>query len=153
MFRDADRLPREHCIGADLFDERDERVRALEGRMGFVFAGAFLHLFTLPRMREALCRLVRLLRPEAGVLVLGRLLGRDRAGESMHDGMERSRAYRHNSVTFRKMWEDVGAMTESKWELWVEEKELHRSEGDVARDVWAPEGSLVLRFCARRVEW
>ncbi len=81
------------------------------------------------------------------------MLGRDRAGESMHDGMERSRAYRHNSVTFRKMWEDVGAMTESKWELWVEEKELHRSEGDVARDVWAPEGSLVLRFCARRVEW
>jgi len=117
--------------------------------MGFVFAGSFLHLFTLLRMREALCRFVRLLRPEAGVLVLGRLLGRDRPGETMHEGMERSRAYKHNSATFRKMWEDVGALTGSKWELWVEERELSSSEG-VGRDVWAPEGSLMLKFCARR---
>jgi len=43
-------------------------------------------------------------------------------------------------------------MTGSKWELWVEEKELESSDGTVGRDVWAPEGSLMLRFCARRVE-
>src|SRR5215469_1792378 len=75
LFRDADRLPRDHFIAADLFDGQDERVSALEGKMGFVFAGSFLHLFTLPRMRDALCRFVRLLRPEPGVLVLGRLVG------------------------------------------------------------------------------
>jgi len=152
LFRDADRLPRDHFIGADLFDEGNERVKLLEGRMGFVFAGAFLHLFTLSRMCEALYRFVRLLRPEAGVLVLGRLLGRDKPGETMHEGMEQTRTYKHNSTTFRKMWEDVGLMTGSKWELWIEEAELNSNEGATGRDVWAPEGSLVLRFCARRVE-
>lgn len=148
-FRDEDRLPRDHFIAADLFDEGNERMRKLEGKVGVVFAGAFLHLFTLTRMREALCRFVRLLKQEAGVLVLGSLVGRDRPVEIMFEGNERTRAYRHNSASFRKMWEDVGSMTGTKWEVWVEEIELNSAFG---RDIWVVERTLILKFCARRVE-
>ncbi|KAK1831501.1 hypothetical protein QBC39DRAFT_382376 [Podospora conica] len=123
LFRDRETLGA-RFVEADVFDGGSELVRELEGRVDFVYAGAFFHLFGLGEQERAVRAVVRLLRGGGGVVV-----GRQSGGVGGEVGEVEGRAgrswYRHDLESWRGVWERVGRETGTEWRVegGVEEKE------------------------------
>lgn len=168
LFRDRDTL-KSTIFAADIFNATDPNFIALEGKLDIIWAGSFLHLFSYPATIVVLKHLIKMLRPVSGSLVVGKQLGHVNAGEFAIQGSAPSlkaslasnstdftpsgsvegdktiSLFRHNASSFRKMWEDVGEQTDTKWNVCVEEKEYQGQAKGV------PKGSLSLTFCVERV--
>lgn len=86
----------------------------LEGKMDIINASAFFHLFPWPKQIEASCLLVRLGRPKAGTIIIGRQMGSLTPAEfpSMIEG---TTGFRHDLQTLQKLWDEVGAITDTHW--------------------------------------
>lgn len=115
FFRDADRLPADHFLRADLMDRADARVRALEGSFDIVQLGMILHIWDRDGQVAACRRVVELLRPEPGSLIVGQSVGHldgvsapGRGGKSI---------FKHNAETFAAMWDEVARETGTKWDV------------------------------------
>lgn len=80
-----------------------------------IHAASFLHLFNLQMQKKVAKSMVGLLRPVSGSLVLGRQVGGLTPYERVRE--DGTTAYRHNDASFRKMWDDVGAETGTKWNV------------------------------------
>lgn len=113
LFRDRETL-HAHFIEADIFDAEGP-LKQLEGKMDFVQIGHFLHLFDLEGQTKASERIVALMKPEKGVLILGQQLGSLEAGPI--DSRSGSKMYKHNIESFEKMWKEVGKKTGSEWKV------------------------------------
>lgn len=59
-------------------------------------------------------------------MLLGRQVGNLEAGEKVHDTNNGGTMFRHNGESFKKMWEEVGVLTGTKWR--VETKMVHPGE-------------------------
>lgn len=118
-------------IAADLFQDGDDGpLKDREGAMDIVHASLFLHLFTWDGQVEACKRIIKLLKPRAGSLVLGKQTGNLRAGERELPGV--GRAWRHDAESFREMWRGVGEGMGIQLDVWVEVEEMrgeHQEEG------------------------
>ena len=141
-------------IPANIFD-KDSALSQLTGQMSIVYAGAFFHLFGWDDQFEIAKRVVRLLKPQPGAMLIGRQLGNVKPGyfaESGYPG-EKGR-FRHNDRSWAELWFKVGEATDSKWKVdaMIEvfdfgvnemEKKLteQRKEGEARR----------LRFVVRRL--
>lgn len=115
LFRDRDTLASSFIEG-DIFDA-GSALTALDGQMDVVYAGSFLHLFDYEGQRKACERIVRLLRPKPGSVVLGRQVGSVVAGERNHRTNKGSAMWRHDIASFERMWAEVGAATDTKWRV------------------------------------
>ncbi|TVY93821.1 Methyltransferase [Lachnellula willkommii] len=113
LFRDRETL-HAHFIEANVFDTEGP-LKQLEGKMDFVQVGLFLHLFDLEGQTKAAARIVALMKPEKGVLILGQQLGSLEAGPI--DARSGSKMYKHNVESFEKMWKEVGEKTGSEWKV------------------------------------
>lgn len=102
-------------VVADLMDRADARVRALEGSFGVVQFGMVLHIWDLEGQTRACERVVELLRPEKGVMVVGQSVGD--VGGTEAPGRGGKMIFKQNVETFEKMWEEVGRRTGTKWEV------------------------------------
>ncbi|TVY16206.1 Methyltransferase ausD [Lachnellula arida] len=113
LFRDRETL-HAHFLEANVFDTEGP-LKQLEGKMDFVQVGLFLHLFDLEGQTKAAERIVALMKPEKGVLILGQQLGSLVAGPI--DVRSGSKMYKHNVESFEKMWKEVGEKTGSEWKV------------------------------------
>ncbi|KAK0867250.1 hypothetical protein LTR87_014657 [Friedmanniomyces endolithicus] len=103
----ADRATLESkVIAADIFDE-ESGLRELDGKVDIVDASSFFHLFTLAEQKKVAHRVLALLKPRPGSLVVGRQVGNSRPGEYPRRSGEGTR-YRHDVASWRRMWEEVG---------------------------------------------
>jgi ubiquinone/menaquinone biosynthesis C-methylase UbiE len=99
-------------LTADIFDP-DSSLKQLDGQMNIVYIGLFLHLFDWEGQRKALERIVRLLKPEKGVLVLGQQVGSLVACDVKFEGEKN--VIRHDLASFEKLWKEVGERTGTEW--------------------------------------
>lgn len=112
LFRDKETFGA-HFVVADIFDVSEARaLRALEGRVHIVHVGLFLHLFDWPQQVAACERIVRILKPERGALVLGQQMGTTAPGRVDHGHKV---LFKHDARTFEKLWAEVGEKTGTRW--------------------------------------
>ncbi|KAL2075804.1 hypothetical protein VTL71DRAFT_747 [Oculimacula yallundae] len=97
---------------ANIFD-LESPLKALEGKMSVVSTGLFLHQFNIDEQRVACERIVALLKPEKGALVVGQQVGSLTLSDVAFRGGKS--VTRHCEETFRELWEEVGEKTGSRW--------------------------------------
>lgn len=139
LFHDADSLPLgTSLLAADFLDEGPENVLAaaqLDGSVDVVHASMFLHCFDRPTQLRACRRIVRLLKPQPGVMVVGKSGGVAATGKGGREevakgplgslgGVVRT-TFLHDVDSFKALWDDVGRETSTSWEVEAVEEEVH----------------------------
>jgi SAM-dependent methyltransferase len=129
LFRDRETL-RSTLLAADIFDEENAALKQIEGSIDIVHAGSFFHLFDWNQQVCAAKRVVQLLKPQKGSMLVGRQAGDVNAGEKSRPGKLGSR-YRHNAESWKKLWAQVARETGTQWGINVRElrdEEYFRNE-------------------------
>jgi hypothetical protein len=108
-------------IAADIFDTSPSSpLSTLDGKIDIIYTGSFLHLFGYAEQFEICKRIVRLLRDRKGSLLVGRQVGNLDAGEQVHRTNKSQTMFRHNVESFKKLWDEVGESTGTKWRVEAE---------------------------------
>jgi SAM-dependent methyltransferase len=115
LFRDKDTL-KSTFIAADIFDHTSP-LSSLDGKIDIIYTGSFLHLFGYAEQFEICKRIVKLLRDRKGSLLVGRQVGNLDAGEQVHRTNKNQTMFRHNVESFKRLWEEVGEVTGTKWRV------------------------------------
>lgn len=156
LFRDRDTLKSKFLIG-DIFDETtDSAFRELDGKVDIIYAASFFHLFNWEEQVDVTERVVRLLKPVQGSLILGRQRGNVNSGEYEHRTNEKGTMFRHNEKSWKEMWKQVGKATGTSWDVnvWLEKDEdfgrYRKNEGN-GSDNRLDAGDRRLRFEVTRI--
>ena len=114
LFLDREKLKSTFMLG-DVYEHNTD-WSLLEGKMDIINASAFFHLYPLPKQVEASCLLVRFGRAKPGTVIIGRQMGSLTPGEfpSLNEG---TTGYRHDLQSLRKLWNEVGILTNTQWEV------------------------------------
>jgi hypothetical protein len=154
LFKDRDTL-KTKLIPADVFDASNPLL-SLRGSLSIVYTGAFFHLFSLSEQTAIAKLVVTLLKPESGVLVIGRQVGNENPGVFGTSGYSgEQERFRHSPDSWREFWDRIGEETGSKWktdavfdEKWEgligAENELMKKRSE--------SGARRLRFVVRRIQ-
>ncbi len=131
LFRDEGIIPADHFVKADIMESGGELSR-FEGEMDVVANKDLMHCFNYAAQIELAIRFVKLLRPQAGARVVGQVVGHVRAGEFVteYQGSGLARMFLHNEESFKRLWEEVGERTGSRWQV--------ESRGWKIRPAWEP---------------
>jgi hypothetical protein len=114
LFKDKGRL-QTTFIAADVFDDSSP-LNKLAGQMNIVYTGAFFHLFGLEDQEKIAARIVQLLVPQPGSLIIGRQSGSEMSGEFARAGDKSGRKhFRHNAQSWKELWGRVGERAGSRW--------------------------------------
>ena len=130
-------------------EEGGTGMRSLEGQMTFVHAASFLHLFGWDDQLRACIALARLLRREAGAMILGRFVGSVEPGEYPHATNPSGVMYSHDEETFQKLWRAVarriGDGEQAEWSAKAsfEDPKVH---GTSSRANWKGSKFMMMRF-------
>lgn len=116
LFNDQSTL-KSQFIAADIFDDTSELNR-LQSSVDIIGASSFFHLFNWDDQKKIAKRVVRLLRPHKDSLLVGRQIGDEIAGEKVRRSGSGSR-YRHNAISWKSFWEEVGRETGATLEVEV----------------------------------
>ncbi|KFY60093.1 hypothetical protein V497_03867 [Pseudogymnoascus sp. VKM F-4516 (FW-969)] len=149
LFRDRERLKSSFLVG-DVFDASSE-LGKLDGKVDILHAASFFHLFTYEQQLEVGKRIVKLLRPVEGSLVLGRMVGNTEPGLlTSKDG--KKTLYRHNEESWAGLWQEISELTGVKFEV---KSHLVDTPGHMYKTVengpaWM-KNPKQLRFSAKRV--
>ncbi|KAH8794173.1 hypothetical protein BGZ57DRAFT_983441 [Hyaloscypha finlandica] len=146
LFRDRDAL-KSKFIAADITDPSSP-LSELDGKIDIIYAGSFLHLFSYAELIEVCKRLVKLLRERKDSLILGRQVGNVDAGDYVQKINKGGKMYRHNAESFKKMWEEIGEATRTKWRVECEFT-LLESLSEEERKIIGP-GMGLIRFSVFR---
>lgn len=113
LFKDRDTLGATFVPG-DMLDFDDTRLNALQGKVTIIHASSFFHLFNRVQQLGIGKRLVSFIKPgTTNALVFGRQMGTRKPGSPR--GNARCIAYLHNESSFQKLWDEIGALTGTKW--------------------------------------
>ncbi|KAK1071792.1 hypothetical protein LTR74_003164 [Friedmanniomyces endolithicus] len=137
-------------IAADVFDE-GSALRELDGRVDIVDASSFFHLFTLDEQKKVARRVLALLKPREGSLVVGRQVGNSRPGEYGMRSGEGTR-YRHDVASWRGMWEEIGGEKGVRVEVWGDLRKVEGFGGRVNAGEVEGEGAGMMEFWVRRLD-
>jgi hypothetical protein len=109
LFRDEEKLPRSHLIApADIFDQ-SSRLKQFDGKADIIHANSVFHLFSWDDQMKAAKRVVQLMRPQKGSLILGSQIAHKDPGEvESRPGRRSSTMYRHDEKSWERFWETVG---------------------------------------------
>ncbi|KAF2171180.1 hypothetical protein M409DRAFT_18297 [Zasmidium cellare ATCC 36951] len=105
LFQDKGKLQTKFFAG-DVFDE-SSALGELNGTVDIISANAFFHLFNWDMQKKASLRVVKLLKPKEGSLVVGRQLGNQKPGEQSR-WTNQGTAYRHDMASLQRFWDEVG---------------------------------------------
>lgn len=146
LFRDRETLMSKFFV-SDILGN-DASPTELNGKLDIIHASSFFHLFPLSKQTEIAKRLVKLLRPVPGSLILGRQTGNVKPGEYKHGSHDQTGMWRHDASSWEEMWRAVGLNTGSVWRV---EANLESTQGFTKRDgenemAWRNEGDRGLRF-------
>jgi SAM-dependent methyltransferase len=98
---------------ADVLDP-GSLLKQLDGKMDIVHAGLFLHLFDWKEQVKVCERIVKLMKNEKGVLVLGQQMATTTPGVVNYGTQV---LFKHNVETFDKLWAEVGEKTGTRWKV------------------------------------
>lgn len=101
-------------IVADFLDPSSP-LASLDNQIDIVHAAAVLHLFDRATQKKVVQRITRLLKPKAGSVCIGRQIGDTKPSEVAVGGGRI--LFRHNTDTFRELWDEVGKETDVKWSV------------------------------------
>jgi len=118
LFKDKQTLKSRFLVG-DVLDSTSD-LKQLDGQISIIYAASFLHLFDYEQQVQVCERFVKLLRPEAGSVILGRQVGHVEAGPRPHRTNPGEKMFRHNVESFEKMWKEIGAKTGTEWRVEAE---------------------------------
>lgn len=111
LFLDKDSL-KATFIPADALAP-DSALDTLKGKIELIHAASFFHLWPLDTQKVAARRVLSLLSPAPGNMIVGRqggdLKGREIVHGSGKEGEPMKKLYWHNEQTWRTMWEEVAA--------------------------------------------
>ncbi|GKZ25563.1 hypothetical protein AbraIFM66951_001335 [Aspergillus brasiliensis] len=113
LFADRDTLACEFITG-DIFDDRSELLQRLSGKVDMINAASFFHLFDWDTQVKLAKRVITLLKPKPGSIVVGRHVGDYNPGELEASELG-SKIWRHDLGSWRRLWEQVGRETGSEW--------------------------------------
>ncbi|KAG8844236.1 hypothetical protein FRB96_003240 [Tulasnella sp. 330] len=117
LFMDKEKL-KSTFITSNIFDTSPSSgFEKIEGKIDIIYLGSFLHLFDWDDQVKIATRLVSILRPERGSLVLGRQVGSVAPGVIEHKTNESGKMYRHDAESFTRMWKEVENKTGTEWEV------------------------------------
>ena len=146
-----------HFMTGDVFDEHS-RLKELNGNIDIIHAGSFFHLFDWNQQVQVAKRMVEILRPRAGSLVLGRQVGNMTAGEFLHRTNEKGTMYRHNEQSLERMWKEVGEVTRTEWKvkarldtIWQGHPALEKGREWTGEQSWQDKESRRLTFEVERL--
>lgn len=126
---------------ADVLDSHG-LLDELEDRMDFIHLGLFLHLFDWEGQRKACERMVRVLKKQTGVMVLGHHLGNLNPGDVPFGTFQK--VFRHDQKSFETLWKEVGEITGSEWSI---SATLDRGMGIAEKKrPWDDENTRRMRF-------
>lgn len=132
LFRDRDRLG-SNIIAADIFDDNNDEMKRLQGKMDFVSATAFIHLFSWDDQLKACERMISFLRPfnnelEHKQIIFGRQTATVNPGVRIRDNCDwgKKELYLHDEKTFEGLWKEVGKRTGTSWKLTTEMRPWQR---------------------------
>lgn len=143
LFNDRDSL-KSPFIEADILDENSPLVKDFAGQFSFINAMSFFHLFKYETQKIVAKRIVTLLRPQPGSVLVGRHVGHEIPGECDEETML---GYCHNEQSWKEFWDGIGKETGTKWSV------------EASQDSWGPliskgflkmEGRIKLKFKVRR---
>lgn len=140
LFRDRKTL-KSTFFPTDILAENDLLLKGLNGEMDVVYLGLFLHHFDFETCVKVCVRVAKLLKPKPGSLVMGVQVGSlvgDTKGLPIPSG---GILWRHDIASFKKVWEEVGALTDTKWKV---EARLEKGKG--FGEKWQLEGTRRLGF-------
>lgn len=124
--------------------------------MSIVYTGSFFHLFQHDEQFDAAKRVIQLLKPEKGAMIVGRQVGNVNAGEYTDEGYTGGRGQgRHNPKTWTDFWDKVGEATGTKWKVDAEMDAFEVGFGKATEaklTEWRTEGGAMrMRFVITRV--
>ncbi|OLN87741.1 hypothetical protein CCHL11_05659 [Colletotrichum chlorophyti] len=117
LFRDRETL-KTRFLNADMLDEDNAKLNELEGKFDSAHLGLCLHLWTREDQMKVLRRVIRLLKQEPGVVIVGHAAGH--ADGVVLPGIFNKPALRHNLESWEKMWADISKDTGTRWKLKTE---------------------------------
>jgi SAM-dependent methyltransferase len=106
-------------IAADIFDRENEIIKAVQedGGFNFVQLGMILHIWDMEGQIKACERVVELLAPKPGSLIVGQSVGHITGIETPGKS---GKIFKQSAETFKTMWEEVGRRTGTRWEVRAE---------------------------------
>ena len=146
LFRDRDTLKSEFIV-SDILDDNSELVNRLTGQLDIVNTLAFFHLFDWDKQVAIAKRIVGLLRPHAGSLLVGRHIG---CINPHNDPSKRVLGYCHNEETWKQLWEVVERETDTKWKVNVVTESWEATQSPDRLKNAQDRGMIKLRFEIRR---
>ncbi|KAK4546947.1 hypothetical protein LTR36_001679 [Oleoguttula mirabilis] len=144
LFQDKETL-KSHFIAADIFDS-DSPLKELEGKIDFVDASSFFHLFDLADQKRIARSVIKLMKPRKDSLVVGRQVGDLKAGEYPRRNGQGTR-YRHSIESWREMWSDVGGEIGVQFHVEGSTRPAPASRGMTDR----PDSAIMMEFSVRRL--
>lgn len=114
LFRDRDTLATKFVEGdivASQFDgDQEHPFKELLGKIDIIHVSSFFHLFPLPTQLLIAKRLLRLLQPVPGSLIIGRQTANIKPGVYRHGscGETHPGMWRHDVASWTEMWEEAG---------------------------------------------
>jgi hypothetical protein len=147
LFRDKATLKSKFLVG-DVFDTSSP-LSELDGKIDIIYVASFLHLFNYEDQVKVCKRIVRLLKEKKDSVALGRQIGHENAGEQPNRNDPTKTRWRHNEESFKKMWDEVGELTSSKWRVEVSSERWAGESEDGGR-TWNDASMIRLRFAVFR---
>ena len=114
LFHDRETLASKFVVGdilASQFDgDQESPFQELRGKIDIIHASSFFHLFPLSRQILIAQRLLKLLRPTPGSLILGRQTANIKPGVYRHGSRDQTQPgmWRHDVESWSEMWEQAG---------------------------------------------
>ncbi|KAI1811047.1 hypothetical protein GGS20DRAFT_564880 [Poronia punctata] len=122
LFRDRGKFKGSFITGDFLRHDELDDLDALHGKMTFIHATSFFHLFTWAEQLRVATRMVQLLDPDRpDVMIFGRHVGTMQprpGGGNAKAGSDK--VYLHNAETWQMLWDQVGELTGTKWSVTME---------------------------------
>ena len=145
LFQDKGKL-KTKFLTADILDPSSAFTQ-LDGKLDMIWVGSFLHLFGWDDQVNVATRLVQLLRTRKGSVVFGRQAGNITPGEIPHSANAGGTMYRHDPASFEKLWQEVGKVTGTKWNVKARLEEIKEGPKGGA---WNDPNARLLLFAVHR---
>jgi len=153
LFKDKGKI-KTTFLPANVFDD-DSPLTQIYGQISIVYTGSFFHLFKYEEQFDVAKRVVQLLKPEPGSLVVGRQIGNENFGEYNTPGYSGEKGrFRHNPKTWTELWDEVGEATGTQWKVEAEFEPRGSGFKEDENKLFhqrREEGARRLRFVVRRV--
>lgn len=115
LFLDREKL-RSSFLVADVLEEHSDLDR-LDEKVDIVYASQFFHLFGWDNQVMIGKRMVRLLKPQSGSLIVGYQVGTVDARQLSPAPTPEGNMYAHNPSSLQKIWDVIGEATGTSWNV------------------------------------